>query len=69
MQLLPPAVRVDVQRLRVGTQAADDPSARRNPSMPGLPLPPDELLKAPVKTNFLTTTANPRPSGQSSSMN
>ena len=36
---------------------------------PAYPLPPTRLLQPPVKTDFLTPTASPRPSKPSSSMN
>ena len=36
---------------------------------PGYPLPPAELLKAPMKTDFLNPIGSPQPSKPSSSTN
>jgi len=56
MRHLSPAVRVDARRLRVGTEAVEIPVLAPSHQCPVYPLPPNEPLEAPVKTNFLTTT-------------
>jgi hypothetical protein len=45
------------------------PAVAEQRQCPAYPLPPANLIKRPVKTDFLSPTASPPPSKASSSMN
>ena len=62
--------RAAAERLRIDPAPPQPiPAVAEERQCPPYPLPPANLVKPPIKTDFLSPTASPQPSKRSSSMN